>query len=294
MIFSVCPDLLGNPIILTWEDTDSDEIKIHHIYWSRWSRKHRNPRRCCISAWNINSTLKGLNFEYQQLWVEDMFSFPEWWTDHQLLTCNTLSTNHTNQVFFYFILLHIDLPKSKNMVRKFFYFNLFFLSKNMAVVADPGFVLGGQNMSSIAAGRMSHFNGRINWLNWSYNEEKVVFYGVAAVILKSPGCAMKLDNEAAESWKSSNTNSVNTMAPFCALARADGFLWAEIVHVRSCLCIKRCCLILCLSQVSARHQQTRWVMSSTNGLLWRLCRRLPGVATDNSFLPDVSFINRLL
>lgn len=129
-------------------------------------------------------------------------------------------------------------------------------------------------MSRIVARRPSHLNVT----------SKLCFYGVAAVMLKSPGCTMTLDNETKKSWKWSHTNSINSIAPFCALARTDGFLWAEIVPILSCLCIKQRCLILFLSQVSvwsfsaARHQQTWWVMSSTNGSLWRLCRNLPGVA----------------
>lgn len=114
--------------------------------------------------------------------------------------------------------------------------------------------------------------------------KKLCFCGVAIVTLKSSGSTTILDSEATESWKWSNTNSINTIAPFCALAPADAFLWAEIMAALSCLCIKQCCLILFLSQVSvwsfsaAWHQQTWWVMSSTNGLLWRLCRNLPDVA----------------
>lgn len=108
-------------------------------------------------------------------------------------------------------------------------------------------------MSRIVASTRSHFDVRILFFNAAIEvttKRKLWFYGVTVVILKSPGCTMMLDNEATESWKWSNTNSINTIAPFCALALADGFLWAEIVSILSCLCIKRCCLILCLSQVS--------------------------------------------
>lgn len=78
---------------------ESDEMKIHHIYWSRWSRMHKNFRRCCIKTWNIHSTFKSLNFEYQQFWFEDFLSFPEWWTDYQLLICQTHPLTTPDRLF---------------------------------------------------------------------------------------------------------------------------------------------------------------------------------------------------
>lgn len=107
IIFGFCSDLLGNPIFsLIWENVEYDEMKIHHIYWSRWSRMHRNSWKCCIKAWNIPSTLKSLNIEYQQLWFED--SFISWMMDRlPLADMSDPSSKDTIQFFltsFYFIL----------------------------------------------------------------------------------------------------------------------------------------------------------------------------------------------
>lgn len=146
-------------------------------------------------------------------------------------------------------------------------------------------------MSRIVARRPSHLNVT----------SKLGFYGVAAVMLKSPGCTMMLDNETTKSWKWSNTNSINSIAPFCALAQTDGFLWAEIVPVLSCLCIKQRCLILFLSQVCfffgcsapadmmSHEQHKRFVMK----IVQKFARR-SSQATDNyCFLTDLSFINQM-